>query len=84
MITIVVNNEKLISTKGHNGRQYIEVYGLSTDVVHNADGTVSIPGVPQPYNAMPFYEMDMTLADGIKINKIYLYDAENQTWLPQQ
>lgn len=76
MITIVIRNDITISTKGRNGWQYKEGYGLSTDVVHNADGTISIPGIENPFNAMPFLAMD-TL-------DIYLYDAENDTWLPQQ
>ena len=75
-VTIIVSTEKLIYAPGRNGWQASEAYGLSTDVVHNADGTISIPGVKDPYNAMPFMAMDTM--------DTWQYDSENDTWHPQQ
>ena len=47
MVTIIVNKEKLISMPKPSGRQYVEVYCLSTD-----EKPMDVP------NATPALEMD--------------------------
>ena len=82
-VTTEVDRNTIIYTKGINGANASTVYCLSTDVVHNADGTISIPKVKNPYNAQRAYEMDSTDTESPKIHKVYMYDAENNTWLEQ-
>lgn len=47
MVTVIVNKEKLISKPNPSGRQYVEVYCLSTD-----EKPKDVP------NATPAMEMD--------------------------
>lgn len=80
MVTVVIHNERIISAPGMNGLPYKEGYGLSTDVVQTSDGKYKIPGFKNPHNASPFYEMDKTDVNGDMVNKIWMYDAENDNW----
>lgn len=82
-VTLEINRNVLIHTEGNNGGNAVTAYCLSTDVIRNSDGTISIPKIENPYNAQRAYEMDSTDTESPKIHKVYMYDAENKTWLEQ-
>lgn len=76
MITwsVEIDGKKYTMCPGGECRRAVVYYGLSTDVK-------PVEGVK---NSSVFYEMDKTVgSDGIKRNRIFMFDEENHAWLEQ-